>query len=689
MSRRIALISEHASPLGSLGGVDGGGQNVYVGQVARQLAAHGWEVDVFTRRDDDSLPAVTHWQPGVRVVHVAAGPPRFVPKEELLPYMDAFTATVLALARERTYELSHANFWMSGLVAADVKRSLGIPFVVTFHALGLVRRQHQGEADRSPPERIDIERRVVAEADAIIAECPADEADLISLYDAAPVKVTIVPCGFDPAEMGPMDRRLARLTLGLPLDEPLVLQLGRMVPRKGVATVIEAFGRLIERYGWTCGRLLIVGGESDTPDPSLTPEIGRLATLARSLGIESRVTFVGRRSRSQLRPYFCAADVFVTTPWYEPFGITPVEAMACGTPVVGANVGGIRFSVLDGETGYLVPPRDPDATADRIARIVADPQLHERLSQQAIARAVRLFTWEKVADGLESVYRAVLRSHQPVHAESADQPAPARPATALVADGFAGAVAALQAAQRTLQNEIVITAGRLTHCFERGGKLLVCGNGGSAAEAQHFAAEFVGRLRPPARAALPALALTADSVTLTAWANDVGFEEVFARQVAAFGSAGDVLVAISTSGQSANIVRALQEARQRGLFTVALVGGDGGVARALADAALVVPSSDTQHIQEVQLVILHLLADLVDRSWRGRKGPDHDATDGAGADATVVSALPRRGRRRQPTPALTPVAVPAATAKHESPGRPHTAVNGSGEGLDREGWVAS
>jgi glycosyltransferase involved in cell wall biosynthesis/phosphoheptose isomerase len=539
--------------------------------------------------------------------------------------MPALTASVLAEARHRPYDLLHANFWMSGLVAAEVKRALRIPFVVTFHALGKVRRQHQGEADGSPPERIEIERRVVAEADQIIAECPAVEADLISLYDAAPANITIVPCGFDPSELRPIDRRLARLSLGLPLDEPIVLQLGRMVPRKGVDTAIQAFERLVGQYAWERGRLLIVGGESDAPDPSLTPEIGRLETLARTLGIEDRVTFVGRRSRADLPTYYSAADVFVTTPWYEPFGITPVEAMACGTPVVGANVGGIRFSVLDGETGYLVPPRDPDAVAERIARIVAEPGLHERLSAQAVARANRLFTWGKVTASLETVYQAVLHERERGDAvPPLAQPVPAHgsvaaePAT-IVAAGFTAAAETLRVTHRVLGPEIVRTAERLTDCFARGGRLLVCGNGGSAAESQHFAAELVGRLRPPAREALPALALTADTVTLTAWANDAGYDEVFARQVAAFGRPGDVLVVISTSGRSRNIVLALQEARRRGLDTIALLGGDGGPARLEADTALVVPSDDTQHIQEAHLVTLHLLADLVDRAWRVRE----------------------------------------------------------------------
>src|SRR6185369_9520598 len=170
--KRIAMISEHASPLAMLGGVDSGGQNVYVGQVARHLAALGYEVDVFTRRDSARLPETAEWIDGVRIVHVAAGPPELVRKEDLLPYMEEFTAQMLRFCRlqRRLYDLVHANFWMSGLVAAELKQALGLPFVITFHALGRVRRLHQGGADGFPDARFAVEDRVVQQADRIIAE---------------------------------------------------------------------------------------------------------------------------------------------------------------------------------------------------------------------------------------------------------------------------------------------------------------------------------------------------------------------------------------------------------------------------------------------------------------------------------------------------------------------------------------
>jgi glycosyltransferase involved in cell wall biosynthesis len=349
MTKHIALISEHATPLGIFGGVDSGGQNVYVGQLAKHLAAIGYSVDVFTRRDNQQLPDLVEWQHGVRVIHVPAGPPCSVPKEELLPYMEQFTAFMLDWCRHHSaYDLIHANFWMSALVAAELKQAIGIPFVVTFHALGRVRRLHQGKADQFPDERFTIEDRIVQDADHIIAECPQDREDLLRLYHADPSRISIIPCGFDPTEFWAINKTRARLTLGVSPDEHLILQLGRMVPRKGVDNVIRGFAHLLQTHSLPA-RLLIVGGESDSPDPELTPEIGRLQAIAQDLGVASHVTFVGRKGREVLKYYYSAADAFVTTPWYEPFGITPIEAMACGTPVIGAAVGGIKFTVKESQ----------------------------------------------------------------------------------------------------------------------------------------------------------------------------------------------------------------------------------------------------------------------------------------------------------------------------------------------------
>jgi glycosyltransferase involved in cell wall biosynthesis len=276
---------------------------------------------------------------------------------------------------------------------------------MTFHALGLVRREHQGPNDGFPPMRIDIERCIVRHADRVIAECPQDEADLVRLYDADPATVTTIPCGVDLQEFAPCSRADARRELGLPDDEFVILQLGRMVPRKGVDNVVQALARLPREMK---ARLVVVGGESASPDPALTPEIGRLHALAAELGVADRITFTGQRRREELRACYCAADVFVTTPWYEPFGITPLEAMASGTPVIGSAVGGIQYSVVDGITGFLVPPREPQALADRLRQLHANPWLAQAMGRAGVRRVRALFTWERVAADLVDVYEALV-----------------------------------------------------------------------------------------------------------------------------------------------------------------------------------------------------------------------------------------------------------------------------------------
>jgi D-inositol-3-phosphate glycosyltransferase len=605
MTKRIALISEHATPLGIFGGVDSGGQNVYVGQLAKHLAAIGYTVDVFTRRDCESLPEVVEWQQGVRVIHVLAGPPTAIPKENLLPYMEAFTQFVLEWCRDRVfYDLIHANFWMSALVAVQVKRALRIPFVVTFHALGKVRRLHQGNADQFPDERFAVEDWVVQEADRIIAECPQDREDLLNLYQANPKQISVIPCGFDTTEFWAIDKVRARLTLGLSPSEQVVLQLGRMVPRKGIDTLIRGFAELLNTMTQPT-RLLIVGGEADVPDPRLTPEIGRLKAIAKDLGITSQVTFVGRKGREILKYYYSAADIFITTPWYEPFGITPIESMACGTPVIGSEVGGIKFTVKHGETGYLVPPNDPQRLAERMRYLFAHPQLLSLLGKQAIRRSQDHFTWPKVTSAVAAVYEDVLQGVDSLEKAEVNQ-------FAILDRGFESIVNAVQESQQRLYPVIQAAAQAMSTCFAGGGKLLICGNGGSAADAQHFAAELVGRFCCPNRAGLPAIALTADSAFITAWANDVSYEAIFARQVETFAQPNDVLLGISTSGRSQNVIAAFEVAKQLNITTIALTGGDGGELSPRADIAIVVPALETQRIQEVQMVVIHLLCELVE-----------------------------------------------------------------------------
>ena len=412
--QRIAIVSEHASPLAQPGGVDSGGQNVYVANVARELARQGHCVDVFTRQDSPYLCDEMDWDEHIRVIHVPAGPRRHLPKESLLPYMGQFSEYMSAYVREHgmKYDVIHANFFMSAMAALPVARQMGVPLAVTFHALGKVRRQHQQQDDLFSDRRFAIEEDIVREADCIIAECPQDELDLIELYNADPSRIRMVPCGYDPEELTPLDMQTARNMLGWEPDTFYVLQLGRMVPRKGIDNVIRGLARLRNDHGVNA-RLCVVGGHLASGATQDTEEFHRLLRMAQDEGVEDVVEFMGARERGVLNRYYSAADVFVTTPWYEPFGITPIEAMACARPVVGSDTGGIKYTVVDGRTGYLVPPKDPDALAQRLAVLAKDKDLAARMGRAGALRARSLFTWRGVCQQLSRIFTELANPAEP------------------------------------------------------------------------------------------------------------------------------------------------------------------------------------------------------------------------------------------------------------------------------------
>lgn len=606
MRRKIAIISEHASPLATLGGVDSGGQNVYVGQLGKHLGQLGFAVDIFTRWDDERLPQTVKWSNNVRVINVPAGPVQYIPKEDLMPHMSEFTGFLLDYIRENgDYHLIHANFWMSGLVAADIKLVTDTPFVVTFHALGWVRRMYQKSMDRFPEERFAVENRIVKESDWIIAECPQDREDLITYYHADEGKITIIPPGFDSQEFYPVDKALARMKLGINTNDKILLQLGRIVPRKGIDNVIRGTALLRKKYGVNA-KLIIVGGDSQDPDPGRTPEIGRLQSVAAEEGVGEAIYFAGSKQRENLKFYYSAADIFVTTPWYEPFGMTPLESMACGTPVIGADVGGIKYSVIDGKTGYLVKPNDPESLAKQAGILLADAHRLQVFGENALFHVNSMFNWNSIANKVSTLFENIIS-----RVNSSDDENFYHLHT--IDSAFEDAIETYRKSLGYLRIPILDMTRIIQSALLHNRKILVCGNGGSATDASHFAAELVGRFKIEGRGALPVISLNENTAVITAWSNDYDYDDVFARQTEAYGSAGDVLIGISTSGMSVNLLKAFRAASKRNMVTVALTGKDGGDLAKLSDISVVVPSMETSRIQEVHIHIIHTVCEMVEK----------------------------------------------------------------------------
>ena len=398
---RIAMVSEHASPLAALGGVDAGGQNVYVARLTEELAARGHDVTVYTRRDAAHLPDRAALPGGAVVEHVAAGPPRSVPKDELLPHMPAFGAHLArAFAREQPHVV-HAHFWMSGMASRIGVRPHGIPLVQTFHALGTVKRRHQGMRDTSPYERIGIERQLGRGCARVLATCTDEVVELGDMGVPAR-QVSVVPCGVDAEHFHP-----AADTGRIPeRRHPYrLLSCGRLVPRKGYDQAIRALAHIPD------AELLVAGGPP-AGAVEAEPEARRLLALAHRTGVADRVRLLGAVHPDDMPALMRSADLVLCTPVYEPFGIVPLEAMACGVPVLATDVGGHRDSVADGDTGRLVTPQDPGAVADAARELLAAERLRRPYGRNGRARVLRHYTWARVADGAEQVYRLTLADHR-------------------------------------------------------------------------------------------------------------------------------------------------------------------------------------------------------------------------------------------------------------------------------------
>lgn len=403
------MLSYHTCPLATLGGKDTGGMNVYVRELTRRLGRLGVHVDVFTRSQDEHVPHVLHdLGYGNRVVHVPAGPEVPLPKQELAGYLPEFVQGILHFAEVKglRYDLIHSHYWMSGLAARDLKAAWGAPVIHMFHTLGLMKQRVArlpGEAEGE--YRLKGEYEVLQLADRIVAATPAELAQLQWLYQADVRKIAVIPPGVDISRFYPIPRDEAQEVIGVPPCEDMLLFVGRIEPLKGLDTLIQAIARLRTRDIYVC--LVVIGGDPDTSPEAQSAEMARVRALCDQAGLSDLVTFLGKRSQETLPYYYSAANAVVVPSYYESFGMVALEAMACGTPVVASQVGGLAFLVQDGVTGFTVPVDEPEALADKLALLLRDEPLRQKLGQQALAVAQQ-YAWENIAARILALYGQAL-----------------------------------------------------------------------------------------------------------------------------------------------------------------------------------------------------------------------------------------------------------------------------------------
>ena len=400
------MLSVHTSPLATLGGKKAGGMNVYVRDCSLELGRLGIEVDVFTRRSREGVPDRVEMGECVRLYHVDAGPPVFLDGDAIFPYLAHFGEQVVAFsARQQTrYDVIFSHYWLSGWVAHDLRSAWGVPVCQMFHTLGhMKQRVVRGASERTANRRMLVETDVMSWADRLIAATPAERAQMLWLYRADRRRIRVIPPGVDLERFYPMPAHDARRRTGLPVDRPVLLFVGRVEPLKGIETLLQALQIIRQRSGAREQQPLVcvIGGDTEGEQPDR--ELERMKALSARLGLSDHVRFLGACDQSVVHDYYCAADALIMPSDYESFGMVALEAMACGTPVVASEVGGLAFIIQDGVNGFHVPAREPEALAGRIVWLLAHPEERLRIGRAA-QKTAREHRWRVIADRLLAVF---------------------------------------------------------------------------------------------------------------------------------------------------------------------------------------------------------------------------------------------------------------------------------------------
>lgn len=383
------MISFHTCPLALPGMGEAGGMNVYIREVSKELAKMGFTIDVFTRWKEPSASRIVHYD-GVRVIHLEAGPKGPSDKSHIRRYLPQFLSQLKDFASENHYDILHSHYWLSGWVGGKLKRAWNVPLIHMFHTLGRLKEE------REP--RLKVEQETIALAESIIASNPTEKEHLVEHYRADPAKIEVIPCGVDLNLFKPMDKRKARRRLGLP-EGRYLLYVGRIDPVKGLDSLLRAMANLARPDRHV--RLLIVG------DGSPDRERERLNGLSQTLGLDGSVQFLGSKPQNLLPYFYSSAEACILPSKYESFGLVGLEAMACGTPVIASNVGGLSFLFQHNKSGLLFSPGDEEELLEKIELVLEDDRLRQRLGRQGRERA-QGFSWQSVAQSISALYERYL-----------------------------------------------------------------------------------------------------------------------------------------------------------------------------------------------------------------------------------------------------------------------------------------
>ncbi|MFZ5535051.1 MAG: glycosyltransferase [Patescibacteria group bacterium] len=410
MQKRIAMISVHECPLASSEGKERGGINVYVYELSKALARQGWQVDAFTRVQDDVNPRIVNVGGGFRVIHIENGPHTPLSKDAILQALPEFAANMRAFIESegKSYDLMHGHYYLSGEVASMVRQTHPIPVVMTFHTLGLMKALvSRSSNSEDPKERIPMERRLAGSLDLFFTSSDMGKEYLTTLYDTPTDKIVTIPPGVDTGLFAPMPRDVAKKHIGADPDHHIILAVGRMDPVKGFDVLLVALKTLIKRHPEYLDNvcLWIVGGDIGQDKALWSRELKKLEHLRQELGLLATVKFIRPKPQEELPYYYNAADVLVMPSHYESFGMVALEALACNTPVIATDVTGISPILKELPQGHIISANNPLVLAHEIDAVLRTPH-HRSLTVPQLDR----LNWDSVAKKMSEAYERVIRT---------------------------------------------------------------------------------------------------------------------------------------------------------------------------------------------------------------------------------------------------------------------------------------
>ncbi len=414
---RILIISDHADPLAEIGSKEAGGQNIYVYYLARFLNQLGVFIDVYTRWDRKNKKEVVKINNHLRVIRVKAGPKKYMPRDSFLQAVDEFAENILKRIKKEKiqYDIIHTNYWYSGLIGFKVVKIIKKPLVHVYHSIGKIRFESlrnfktQKTDNYFFKQRIAAEKEIARKADGIIATSPVERKIIKKIFGAAEKKIKVITIGVDTKIFKPIEMERAKKLVKIKNKEKSIFYVGRIEWRKGIGTLLFAFREVIADYAHA--RLYITGGGKSKSAKKLdAAEYERLKKITAELKLENSVVFLGAKKQKDLYKYYSAAEVCVVPSYYEPFGIVPIESMACGTPVVASRTGGLQYSIKEGETGHLSDPRNYKDLAKKIKQALKNGKDFYTLN--CLKRVRSKFTWEKIVKQYQDYFNQLIQKNQ-------------------------------------------------------------------------------------------------------------------------------------------------------------------------------------------------------------------------------------------------------------------------------------